>query len=220
MYGRRWPGGLKVLVLVGLIVLLVRLIDISITPSLVEIARARAQLEGVRSINSAINTRVVNEIEYQDLICVHKDDRGQIVLIQPNTVKINRLMARTVLEVEDSLEKLGERAFDIPLGQAFGSSFLAGYGPKIRVRMFPVGTVDVNVINKFESAGINQTRHLIYLKITSKMKIAVPFVDQEVRVATTVPVAENIVIGTVPETYVNLSNQALPLYPALQPKSH
>ena len=183
-----------------------------------DIARSRAQLEGVESINRAVNNRLVSEVEYRDLVYVHKDNRGRIVMVQPNTVKINQLTARTMLEVKDVLEDLNSSSFEIPLGQAFGFTTLAGYGPRIKVKIMTTGTVNVSVIDKFEGAGINQTRHLIYLQISSKMRIAIPFMDEDINVDTTLPIAETIIVGDVPEFYVGLDSSQQPLPLAISPR--
>jgi hypothetical protein len=61
-------------------------------------------------------------------------------------------------------------------------------------------------MNKFDQAGINQTRHLVYFNVDSKIKIAVPFINEEIKVSTTVPIAETIIVGEVPDTYVNFIN--------------
>ena len=42
---------------------------------------------------------------------------------------------------------------------------LAGRGPDIPIVIVPVGTVESRVYDVFEQAGINQTRHKIYLEI-------------------------------------------------------
>ncbi len=203
MYGRRRPVWV-IPVVIGVLILVIIIVDRNIGPTLSEIARTKAQLMGVECINKAVNEQVVRDIEYRDLVLVRTDDRGRVVLIQPNTIKISQLMAKSSLEIAEALDQLSETSLGIPLGQMFGSTFLAGYGPKVRVKVIPAGTVNVDIISKFQSAGINQSRHLIYLKVSSKLKVVVPFSSDEVKVATTIPVAETIIVGDVPGMYVSL----------------
>jgi sporulation protein YunB len=170
-----------------------------------EIARSKAQISGMQAINRVINEKIVSQIEYKDIVYVHKDNEGKIVMIQPNTIKLNQIMAKTVIEVTDYLKQMSSDSFYIPLGELTGSKILAGYGPKIKVKTIPVGQVKVDVLDKFDQAGINQTRHFIYLKVTSKIKVAVPFIAKEVNVISTIPLAETIIVGEVPHTYVNFN---------------
>jgi len=182
-------------------------VDHNLERTLNEIAKSKAQLTGQEIITRAVNEKVALKTEYQDLVVVHKDGEGRIVLIQPNTVKINRMMAETLLHVEAGFAELEKQNFSIPLGQALGSRIFAGYGPGIKVRMLPAGQVSADFIDSFEEAGINQTRHLMSLRVSGRIKVVVPFNDEEIDVKMTVPVAETIVVGQVPQTYMMLKNQ-------------
>jgi sporulation protein YunB len=190
-----------------LLVVLYLFVDHNLERTLNEIAKSKAQLTGQEIITRAVNEKVALKTEYQDLVVVHKDGEGRIVLIQPNTVKINRMMAETLLHVEAGFAELEKQNFSIPLGQALGSRIFAGYGPGIKVRMLPAGQVSADFIDSFEEAGINQTRHLMSLRVSGRIKVVVPFNDEEIDVKMTVPVAETIVVGQVPQTYMMLKNQ-------------
>ncbi len=204
MFGRRNRWWIIPVILIAVVVLTLAVIDRNIKPTLSNIAKNKARLMGVECINKAINKRVTKDVEYTDLVIVRTDDRGRVVLVQPNTARISRLIAQSSLDVAEALDQLKEASFTIPLGQAVGSSFLAGYGPRVKVKVIPAGSVEVDVVSDFQSAGINQSRHLIYLKVSSKLKVVVPFSNEEVKVATTVPVAETIIVGDVPGMYVGL----------------
>ena len=210
---RRWLPSLSVVLIIALSASIL-LVDLRLKGSILEIARSQAQLETVELINKAVNDKIVAETDYKDIVYIHKDENDRIVMIQANTVILNQIMAKTVNEVIESSKQLETNEISVPLGQVTGSIFLAGYGPKIKVRIIPVKQVAVEVENKFEQAGINQTRHLIYFKINTKIKIAVPLVNKDVAVSTTVPLADTIIVGDVPQTYLNfngLSNNLTPL---------
>jgi sporulation protein YunB len=214
---RRWMPSLTVIVIICLAAIMM-LADLRLKASILEIARSQAQLETVELINQAVNDKIVAQTDYRDIVYIHKDEKGKIVMLQTNTVILNQVMAKTVNEVIKSMKGLEGNTISVALGQVTGSIFLAAYGPKIHVKVIPVKQVNVEVENKFEQAGINQTRHLIYFKINSKIKIAVPFVDKDVDVSTTIPLADTIIVGDVPATYVNLSGPSQGIAPI--PKSN
>jgi len=191
------------------------IIDVKIKSSVLQLARSKAQLSETAAINRIVNERVVNDIEYQDLVAVHKDDQGRIVMIQPNTIMLNKIMTQTVIEIADVTADMREDSIIIPSGQLLGFSFIAGYGPKLKVKILPAGEVKVNVLNKFDQAGVNQTRHLIYFKIDSNIKIAVPYLDETIHVSTVIPLAETIIVGEVPKTYLNFGENKDSLYPLM-----
>lgn len=181
------------------------IVDIKVKSSILQLARSKAQLTETAAINRIVNEKVVNDIEYQELVTVHKDNQGRIVMIQPNTIMLNKIMTQTVIEIADASSQVREDTITIPSGQLIGPTFLAGYGPKFKVKIIPAGEVKVNILNKFDQAGVNQTRHLIYFKIDSNIKIAVPYMDETIRVSTVIPLAETIIVGEVPKTYLNFS---------------
>lgn len=197
----------KTLLLVGLILLFFYSfwqLETNLKPTLLTLAEAKATIIATQTISQVINEKVSQSIEPSRLVNVHLDNRGRVVLIQPNTMEFNKLATETTMKVQDGLKAVSEVQVYIPMGQVLGSQLLASFGPKIRVTIVPVGTVEVKVIDKFEQAGINQTRHLVYLSATTTMRIVVPLVSKGIAVTTQVPIAEYIVVGEVPSTYLQL----------------
>mgnify|MGYP000945617774 CR=1 FL=1 len=178
------------------------IVEAHLKPTLLAIAEARATLIATQVINNVINEKVNQQVDPQSLVNIKLDSQGRVVFVQPNTMEFNRLAADTTIKVQDALREISEEKIYIPVGQVFGSQLLASWGPKIVVTVIPVGTVQVKVVDKFEQAGINQTRHMIYLFATTHVRIVVPLVSSTVDVNTQVPVAEYVVVGEVPSTYV------------------
>ncbi len=206
------PGGLlPFIALVLLMLLLVEgfmLVERKIRP--VFLAAAVMECDGIatRAINSALLDKVVSAVEYGELIVTEKDAGGKIVMAQINTLELNRIIALTTMATLEALTGISERKIKIPLGRISGSYILAPYGPKITVRLKPLGRVNTEVLDSFEDAGINQTRHKIYLQVTTELQVIVPLLADSLEVLTTVPLADTIYIGEVPETLVNLSFSA------------
>jgi len=171
-------------------------------PTLLAIAETKATFIATQSINQVISDRANLNIDPQTLMNVTLDSRGRVVLIQPNTMEFNKIAADTTIKVQDKLKEISEEQINIPMGQIFGSQLLASMGPNITVTVIPVGTVQIKVIDKFEQAGINQTRHMIYLIATTQIRIVVPLVSKSISVDTQMPIAEYVVVGDVPNTYV------------------
>lgn len=89
-------------------------------------------------------------------------------------------------------------------GNFTGNSFLAGHGPEIKVKVIPAGTVNTEFKTEFISAGINQTRHRVYLGVECNMRVIAPFATEDIIVENSVTVAETVLIGEVPEFYTNM----------------
>ncbi len=173
-------------------------------PALMAIARAKANAVAVDAVNEAILNYIASGIAYEDLIKIEQDEHGRIVMACLNTVEANRIMAAATIAAREALSGLEARSIRIPLGEASGSFFLAAYGPKITVKLIPTGQVNTKLVDSFESAGINQTRHKLYLHIGAEVQIVIPFNAGRVNVVTAVPVTDNVYIGEVPGTVINL----------------
>lgn len=202
----RFPTKVVVVILVLVLMIIVPfgVVESNMKPTILAVAKAYAEQIAVRAIQDAINEKVAKSVEYKDLIFIRTDNRGRVVLMQANTIKINSLAADTTLEIQKSLAKLEGKVIPIPVGQVLKSQLLAAYGPKIHVTLVPMGTVKVKVIDDFQQAGINQTRHRLFLNVTGKVKIIIPLVSDNVEVATQVPIAETIIVGEVPQTFLNV----------------
>lgn len=178
------------------------IVENHLKPTLLAIAEAKATVLATQAINNVINEKVSSIIDPQQLVNIKLDTHGRVVFIQPNTLEFNKLAADTTIKVQDALKLVTEEKIYIPMGQVLGSQLLASWGPKIVVTIMPIGTVQVKVVDKFEQAGINQTRHMVYLFATTHVRIVVPLVSSTVSVNTQVPIAEYVVVGEVPSTYV------------------
>lgn len=170
-----------------------------------DIAQVRAVQLATEAVNKTIRQEVSQEnLQYKDFVTIEKDGQGHVTLIQANTVKVNEVASGTTLAVQRALEEMKLQSFELPLGLVLQTPFLADYGPRVKVTVYPVGTVRVTIMDSFESAGINQTRHRIYLAFDTNVRIVIPTKSGDAVVATQVPLAESIIVGVVPATYVSL----------------
>lgn len=198
------PKFIVVLILLVLLIGSFLVIERNIRPTLLALAEAKAKILAVQAINSAISQEIVATVKYQDLIAIHKDTRGRVVLMQPNTVEISRLASKTTTFVQEQLQALEGQRIALPVGQVFGSVLLANLGPRVKVSVVPLGTVNVNLISDFKEAGINQTLHQLFLEIEADVQVVIPLVRSTTRVHTTVPLAQTIIVGEVPQQYWQL----------------
>ncbi len=215
---RRWRGSKRRWnrALVGLTLLLFLLsivtfwtIDRRLRPTLLQISEARARQVATDVINKAIYEKVALAIRYEQLISVRPDSQGKIAMIQYNTGEISRLSSITAVQVQSALKEIDQLRIRIPLGQVLGSQLLAAWGPAIYVKVMPIGTVSSKVVDRFEQAGINQTRHKIYLVVEADMRIVIPLVSSAVKVESQVPLTEATIMGEVPHLYLNAGPESL-----------
>lgn len=175
---------------------------------LLDMAYADAYSLAVKVINSAVADVMRSGVTYEDLIKVHLNDLGQVTMLQANTIRMNDIATRTALQAQEKLQDAKNQVVHIPLGAAFGINFLAGSGPSIPVRILPVGAVSTQFITEFESAGINQTRHKILLSAKTTVRLVVPAGARQVDLVSSVSIAESIIVGEVPDSFVDVNDKA------------
>jgi len=184
--------------------LIIYIIESNLKPTVTRMAESKVNLMANEIINKTIYEEILNNIKYTDLIETHKDSDNKITMIQANSIEISRLMTATNLKIKESLNELNEEILAIPLGQALGSYLFAAHGPKIKVRILPVGEVEVNLHQDFHETGINQTRHILYLDVRTSLTVVIPLATEKITVLTKTPIAETIIVGPVPSTMVRL----------------
>lgn len=81
---------------------------------------------------------------------------------------------------------------------------MAGKGPGVKIRIFSIGNIETDLKSELISQGINQTLHRVFLQIKCQVSILTPFDDITKEITNQVLLAENVIIGTTPNTYYNL----------------
>ena len=76
------------------------------------------------------------------------------------------------------------------------------------MQILPVGAVSAQFSTEFQSAGINQTRHKILLTLEATVRLVIPNGVEEVAVSSQMAVAESIIVGLVPDSFVDVNNDS------------
>jgi sporulation protein YunB len=134
------------------------------------------------------------------MINLEKDNEGNIILVQSDTIKLNYIAAKLATECNKELSDMNNTTIEVPLGWLSDKSIFYSLGPKITMEIEPMGNISTSYESKFESAGINQTRHKIYLNIIAKIRLKLPLINQDIEVRSQVPVSDTIIVGKIPNT--------------------
>lgn len=206
-------GRIFLLLIIGIVLFVI--VDWRLRPTLHQFAKAKARVLATEALTTAVALEIAEGIRWEDLYALRPDSSGKVVMVQPNTGEIDRLTSQVTLRVQELLSKISDTKIRIPLGQILGSNVLANVGPKIGISIIPIGTVTTKILSDFEQAGINQIRHKIYLEVTAHMQVVVPMVTATDNVVVQVPITEVLIMGDVPETYIQLEGRELRnLFPA------
>ncbi|WP_078414201.1 sporulation protein YunB [Priestia abyssalis] len=201
------------------------MINRGIEPTLMSYAETQTKRIASLVISKAINKKVAEELDANELIKIETDDKGEIATIDINTAIVNRVLAQTTHLVQANLkeaekgnlamleiptdieietdEKLRQQGivYQIPLGQATNNALLGNLGPLIPVKFNAIGDVRSDAKEVIEPFGINNALIKVFIEVEVNVQVIIPFATRVATVKTNIPVAMRVIQGKVPDFY-------------------
>jgi len=198
----RWPLAAVLLICLALAVYM----NMRVGPLVRQLAEATVSNRASSIVNDAIEKQMADDsIDYHNIVFLEKDINGNITALKTNIAQINRLKTQTLAAVDRLLLDLDISQIGLPLGSLILPEFFSGTGPVLPVRVVSVSNSEADFRNVFTAAGINQTAHQIMLDVTIIMTVLTPVGTQSVSATSSVVVAETVIVGKVPNSFVDLN---------------
>lgn len=197
---------ISILIIVGSFFTFINIYNNSYKPQITKLSESRANYILNNAVNQGINEVILNNnLIYDDLVSIIYDNEGKVSALMTNLVAANRLKSEFSVMINEKINNLESTTITIPLGNLTKIDTLSGLGPKLKVKLIPSGKVKIDFKNAFVEAGINQTKHEIYLDITSTASILMPTgIYTKTEVESKIPLLESVIVGRVPETLTRL----------------
>ena len=141
---------------------------------------------------------------YRRFVTVERDDSGRVLSLETDVIAINQVKAAVSNAVTRELTAREKQVIDVPLGTLLGGSFFTGRGPFLPVTIHTGGTVITTLSDEFTAAGINQTKHSVYLELQVMMTAALPMERTDVDLETRFLLCESVLVGEVPATVLQV----------------
>lgn len=194
-----------------IILVLITLIAYNLFCSYVSMMRtvhsvAQSQMEEVANmaIHTAISDASSNSAVYGELVNIYRNENGTIESLTLNPYAANKLKSDISLKVLEYLNDSDKYVIEVPVGNFFGSEFLTGVGPKVRLQVIPFDIVAIDFDSSFTPAGINQVLHRVEVTAEVKIGAILPGYEGISNVSSSAIVSEAVIIGDVPDTYLNI----------------
>ena len=85
-------------------IFLIRILSDKIGPVYLDIAEKEVRKLVILVINNSVNEEVINEIDSNELFSIVKNNNDEIVLIDYNSVNVNKYLALVVKKVSNNLD--------------------------------------------------------------------------------------------------------------------
>ena len=184
---------------------MIALLENRLRPVVAEIAAAQAQNTMTAVVENAVTAGLAERhVSYADFVTIQRDEGGAITALTTDMAKMNLLRSELTAAILEALEGVDVSAIQVPLGSLFDLEPLWAKGPALKTRAIAVGTVRAEFDSQLTAAGVNQTLHRIWLEVDVPIKLLLPGGAVEVTVITRLCVAETVIVGKVPDTYLQL----------------
>lgn len=174
----------------------------SMTPTILEIAQTRLVAETTMAVNDAVCVALADCDDFRNFVTITRNDNNDITMISSNSALVNKLARNTAIMSQSKINSIKGYEVHIPIGTLSGIPLLSEKGPAVNVAVSPIGAVNCTFTSTFETAGINQTLHRIFIQVDSKVDLIMPTSHLEVTTSTPVLICENVIIGAVPDVFL------------------
>lgn len=193
------------LIFIGLFsVFSVYLFSKHLRPTIISVSQKTAENEVSRIIDEEIKRLMLEEfLTYDKITVISRDSGGNITSVSANSVLINNFANELDICIGNRIDNTDTMKTDIYLSSLLGMDLLSGIGPKVPLRFQPISVTHADIAHKFEQSGINQTLHTIELSICIDIEILLPMASSTITVVSAMPIAQTLIVGTVPREYFN-----------------
>lgn len=173
-------------------------------PRIISISQSYAENMVSNIIDDEIQHLMLKEfLSYDKITLINRDKEGRVTSISANSVLINNFANDLDIIIGDRINGDDTIENEVYLFGLIGADIFAGMGPKVPIRFQPVSVTHADVSHTFEETGINQTLHTINLKVWVEIEILFPLAYSTMTVESEMPIAQTLIVGTVPNAYFN-----------------
>lgn len=159
-------------------------------------------------INDAIDEQIeTGNIQSDRIVYFEKDLNGRITALKTNMSEVNRLKTDILNRINDEILAMDTEHLGVALGSIFLPEFFSGKGPAIPVEILTIRNSDSSFKSYFTEAGINQTLHQLTMEVLVDVTVLVMGETISFTVSSQVVVAETIIVGDVPDTFLQTGGQ-------------
>ena len=171
----------------------------------IDIAESNTYSTVQNILNDSVKT-ALTDCDYGSLTQTDYDEEGNVSMIRVNSGEVNSIALEAQNIAQEKLKSGTKEGIKIPIGTGI-SVYTAGKGPKITVNITPSGYVESGYKSQTESSGINQTRHKVFIVLQAKVLSVCGAASREYTIEESVMICDNIVVGKVPNSYVDVNDK-------------
>lgn len=178
-----------------------------IEPNIDAVSKLKARGIVNETINETIREEFSGRENEKDLFLIEKGKDGEIQTVQPNTHLINGMVSGFAVKLAERYGRMKPREVAVSYGTLLGSKLLSQTDLDFRLRVQPLSVTGYDFETEFEGKGINQTKYRLYITLNSSVRVLQPFAADTIQIKSKVLIAEVVIVGEVPGSYVNVPKE-------------
>ena len=189
------------LVAAGVMLCAVRVTERALRPVLAAAARYQVRSQVTAAVEQwAARDLQERGVDYSDFVTITRNESGEITALSADMARLNLLRAELSAHLLERLED-SQLELTVPVGSLLPLEPTWARGPELHLRALALGTASAEFESEFTSAGINQTRHRLWLELSVPVTVLLPGGGEELTVDSRLCVAETVIVGQVPQTW-------------------
>ena len=189
------------LVAAGVMLCAVRVTERALRPVLAAAARYQVRSQVTAAVEQwAARDLQERGVDYSDFVTITRNEAGEITALSADMARLNLLRAGLSAHLLERLED-SQLELTVPVGSLLPLEPTWARGPELHLRALALGTASAEFESEFTSAGINQTRHRLWLELSVPVTVLLPGGGEELTVDSRLCVAETVIVGQVPQTW-------------------
>ncbi len=155
-----------------------------------------------------VTSKIISEknVSYTDFFEI-TENQSRISSIIINSSLVNEICSETAAELSSAVRDFEVKKIPLSLGLITGFKILSNFGPKINVRLMPLGAAEADYETALVDSGINRVNYKVWLNIKISVKTISPLCSKSVAVTRKYMLADVVFSGEVPDTYLNFPKE-------------
>ena len=150
-------------------------------------------------IDEAVEAYLARDpLRYDDLAGLEYNRNGTVAAARIDLVQADRMKSAILRELGERIPDRIRQSVRIPLGNTLLPALLSGRGGSLPVRVLSLRSTSAELESSLTQAGINQTLHQLELRVEVELLLLTPAGFLTRQVTSTVPIAQTILLGEVP----------------------
>ena len=190
-----------ILLIPSLVLALVLYGKLSWLPTVKALVCMEVDNETSNLINEAVDAWLAAEpLRYEDLVRLERAADGSVSAARIDLGAANRMKSAILRELDERVPVRVREKVAIPLGNTLLPALFSGRGGSLPVRVVSLRSTNAELESGFSAAGINQTLHSLSLRVEVELLLLSPAGLLSRQVSASVPIAQTILLGDVPDT--------------------